>query len=103
MAKNLPVNAGDADLIPGLGRSPEEGNVNPLQYSCLGSHTDRGAWWTTIHGFIKKLNMTATEQQQFSLPLQKKKENANTVVAFSQKRSSLFLLQSLLAYSELLT
>ena len=37
-------NAGDADLIPGLGRSPGEGNDNPVQYSCLGNPMDRGAW-----------------------------------------------------------
>ena len=35
VAKNLPANAGDSGLIPGLGRSPEEGHDNPLQYSCL--------------------------------------------------------------------
>ena len=35
----------DADLIPGLGRSPEEGNGNSLQYSCLRNPIDRGAWW----------------------------------------------------------
>ena len=47
MVKNLPANAGDkrdAGSIPGLGRSPEEGNGNPLWYSCLGNPTDRGAW-----------------------------------------------------------
>ena len=38
-------NAGDAGSIPGSGRSHGEGNGNPLQYSCLGSLTDRGAWW----------------------------------------------------------
>jgi len=37
-------------LIPGLGKSPGEGNGNPLQYSCLGNPTDRGAWQTTVHG-----------------------------------------------------
>ena len=37
-------NAGDPGLIPGLGRSPEEGNGNPLQYSCLKNPTDGGAW-----------------------------------------------------------
>ena len=42
--KNLPVNAGDVGSIPGLGRSPEEGNGKPLQYSCLGNHMDRGVW-----------------------------------------------------------
>ena len=47
--KNLPTNAGDAGLISGLGRSPEGGNVNLLQYSCLGNPMDRGAWQTTVH------------------------------------------------------
>ena len=42
--------AGDLGLIPGLGRSPEEGNGNPLQYSCLGNSMDRGAWWATVPG-----------------------------------------------------
>ena len=51
--KNLPANSGDArdlGLIPGLGRSPGEGNGDPLQYSCLGDPMDRGAWWATVHG-----------------------------------------------------
>ena len=37
-------------LIPGLGRSPGEGNGYPLQYSCLENSMDRGAWWATVHG-----------------------------------------------------
>ena len=41
--KNIPVNAGDVGLIPGLRRSPGEGNGNPLQYSCQGNPMDRGA------------------------------------------------------------
>ena len=52
MVKNSPANAGDvrdAGLIPGLGRSPGEGNGNPLQYSCLEGPTDRVAWWATVH------------------------------------------------------
>ena len=44
VVKNLPANAGDAGFIPGLGRSPGGGNVNPLQYSCLENPMDRGAW-----------------------------------------------------------
>ena len=44
VVKNPPANAGDSDLIPGLGRSSGEGNGNPLQYSCLGNSMDRGAW-----------------------------------------------------------
>ena len=54
--ENLPANAGDTgdlDLIPGLGRSPGEGNGNPPQYSCLGNPVDRGAWWATVHGVTK--------------------------------------------------
>ena len=51
--KNLPANEEDVGLIPGLGRSPGEGNDNPLQYSCLENSTDRGAWWATVHGVAK--------------------------------------------------
>ena len=40
-------NTGEPSSIPGLGRSPGEGNGNPLQYSCLGNPMDRGAWWAT--------------------------------------------------------
>ena len=46
-------NAGDLDLIPGLGRSPGEGNGKPLQYSCLENPMDGGAWWVTVHGVTK--------------------------------------------------
>ena len=41
------------DLIPGLGRSPVEGNDKPLQYSCLGNPMDRGVWWATVHGILQ--------------------------------------------------
>ena len=51
--KESACNAGDLGLIPGLERSPGEGNGNPLQYSCLEHFTDRGAWWTTVHGVAK--------------------------------------------------
>ena len=44
IVKNLPANVGDLGLIPGLGRSPGEGNSNPLQYSCLENPMDKGAW-----------------------------------------------------------
>ena len=43
-------NAGDPGLIPGLGRSPAEGNGYPLQYSCLENSMNKGAWRATIHG-----------------------------------------------------
>ena len=45
MVKNLPANVGDAGSIPGLGRSPGEGNGNSL----LGNPMDRRAWWATVH------------------------------------------------------
>ena len=51
--KNLPANVGDAGSIPGSGRSPGEGNGDPLQYSCLENSMDRGAWWATVHGVTK--------------------------------------------------
>ena len=66
MVKNSPANAadvgdvdlihglGDVDLIHGLGGSPGEGNVYPLQYSCLENPMDRGAWWTTGHRVAKR-------------------------------------------------
>ena len=57
MVKNLPANAGDVGLIPGLGRSLEEGNGNPLQYSCLENPTDRGARWATVHGVAIESDM----------------------------------------------
>ena len=51
--KESACNAGDASLNPGLGRSPGEGNGNPLQYSHLGNPVDRGAWLATVHGNAK--------------------------------------------------
>ena len=46
-------NAGDLGSIPGSGRSPGEGNGNPLQYSCLENPMDQGVWWATVHGVTK--------------------------------------------------
>ena len=53
MVKNLPANAGDANSILGLRRSPGEENGNPYQYSCLENPMDRGAWQATVHGVSK--------------------------------------------------
>ena len=47
--KESACNAGNSGSIPGLGRSPGEGNGNPLQYSCLENSMDRGAWQATVH------------------------------------------------------
>ena len=46
-------NVGDLGSIPGWGRSPVEGNGNPLQYSCLENSTDRGTWWAAVHAVTK--------------------------------------------------
>ena len=51
--KESACNAGDLGLIPRSGRSPGEGNGNPLQYSCLENAMDRGAWWVTVYGVTK--------------------------------------------------
>ena len=53
MVKESACNAGDPGLIPGSGRSLEEGNGNPLQYSCLENPMDRGAWWATFYGVAR--------------------------------------------------
>ena len=53
VVKNPPANAGDTGSTPGSGRSPGEGNGNPLQYSCLGNPTDRVAWRAIVHGVTK--------------------------------------------------
>ena len=57
VVKNLPASAGDVrDMgsIPGWGRSPREGNGNPLQYSCLKNPMDRGAWRAIVHRVTKE-------------------------------------------------
>ena len=53
MVKNPPSSAGDTGSIPGLGRSPGEGNGNPFHCFCLGNPMNRGAWQATVHGVTK--------------------------------------------------
>ena len=64
--KNLPANARDAGLIPASGRSPGEGNGNPLHYSRLKNPMDRGDWWATVQsmGSQRVRHDLATKQQQ---------------------------------------
>ena len=52
-----PANAGEATSIPGLGRSPGEGNGNPLQFSCLENPMDRQAGQATVHGVARESDM----------------------------------------------
>ena len=61
VGKESACNAGDLSSIPGLGRSPGEGNGNPLQYSCLENPMDRGAWWATFHGVSRVRHDLATK------------------------------------------
>ena len=53
VVKNPSANAGDVGSFPGLGRSPGEENGSPLQYSCLETSMDRGAWQAAVHGVTK--------------------------------------------------
>ena len=64
IGKESACKAGDIGVIPGLGRSPREGNGNPLQYSCLETPLDRGAWWATVHGGCKKSQTWLVTKQQ---------------------------------------
>ena len=57
--KESPCNAGDEGSIPGSGRSPGEGNGNPLQYACLGNPMDREAWKATVHGVSKETDINS--------------------------------------------
>ena len=57
-SKESACNAGDPGSIRGSGRSPVEGNGNPLQYSWLENSMDRGGWWLTVQGVTKELDKT---------------------------------------------
>ena len=73
---NVPANAGDTSLIPGLGRSPGEGNGNPLQYFCLDNPMDRGAWRATVHGVKKSwIQLNSKTTQDGSHPTSKEQKN----------------------------
>ena len=67
MVRNLPANAGDLGSISGWGRSLGGGRGNPLQYSCLESPVDRGAWRATVHEVTKESDTTYQLNDNFSL------------------------------------
>ena len=58
VVKNPPADAGDTGPIPGLERSPGEGNGKPLQYTCVGNPMDRGDCQAAVHGVAKESNTT---------------------------------------------
>ena len=74
-------NAGIPGLIPEMGRSPGEGNGNPLQDSGLENPTDRGAWWATAHGVATYW----TGLKPHVHKLGKQLENTRTAQAFTEK------------------
>ena len=63
MMKNLPTSAGDVGSVPGEGRCPGERHGNTLQYSCLASSINRGAWQVTVHRITK----SRTQLKQLSM------------------------------------
>ena len=62
--KESACQAGDSGLIPGSGKSPGEGNSNPLRYSCFGDPMDRGAWQAIVHGVTRVGHDLVTKEQQ---------------------------------------
>ena len=81
---SAPNDAGDLGSIPRSGRSPGEGNGNPLQYSGLENSMDRGAWWATVHGVAK----SRTRLSDFSLLLSQGNQRVPKHCLLSGKRSS---------------
>ena len=76
--KKSACNAGDVGWIPGSRRSPGEGNRNPLQYSCLESFMDGGAWKATVHGITRNQKGVSNITSTFHFPLSCiGKENGN--------------------------
>ena len=81
VVKNLPTNTGEPDSVTGLGRSPGEGNGNPLQYSCLENPMDRGVWRAIVHRVAKCLTWLSNQiniENVLSLAVKMKYESPNS-------------------------
>ena len=93
VVNNLPANAGDADSIPGSGRSPEKENGNPLHHSCLGNPMDRGAWQATVHGVTKswtQLRDSTTTMGQLSFHNNRSLNDDSRMVWYSDRNKLFF-------------
>ena len=75
--KDSACSAENLGLIPGLGRSPGEGNDYPFQYSCLENTEDRGVWWATVHGATKSWTGLS---DFFSLSTENYKSRMNSMI-----------------------
>ena len=87
VVKNPPVTARDTGSVPGLGRSPGEGNSTPVQYPCLENSMDRGAWWATVHRVAKALDTTERLSTHKLLTWGKQKHSAEPQVLMVQAHS----------------
>ena len=81
-------NAGGLGLIPGLGRSPGEGNGNPLQYACLENPMDGGAWWATVHRVTK--SRTRLSDFTFTFTLQISNNHGRIII---KHNSHIYIMQ----------
>ena len=86
VGKEAVCRAGDVDLIPGIGRSPGEGNDNPLQSSCLENLMHRGTRWATVHGITRSTHKLATKPPP---PPLKAKSHGMVSLSKSPRRSNL--------------
>ena len=90
MVKNPACSARDTGSVPGLKRSPGEGNGNPYQYSCLKNPMDSGDWWDTVHGNAKESDMTDQLNNKFPTYIVKRKKKIRWVTLCSLKERRLF-------------
>ena len=79
-------NVGDLGSIPGSGRSPAEGNGNPLQYSSLENPMDGGAWWATVHGVTKSRTQLSNFTSLHGKEMRKSKCLSEEVLKIAVKR-----------------